>query len=158
MGSKKSELGRILAGLRVMRGWTQTKLARRSGVAKAQISRYERGVTWPHLTLDRLLKGLQAERHHMQSMSAVLRELEAGVGSRHHSLSNPYREPWPQQLARTILWTLERKELLAPEVDAAEPELQRGDDPEVDRLAREAAAMVERLVRLHFQWQRPWQY
>lgn len=150
----KKEMGRILAGLRVMRGWTQAELARRSGVAKAQISRYERGVTWPHLTLDRVLHGLQAEREHLQAMRTVLRELESGVGSRRHSgLSH---EPWPQQLAKTILWTLDRKELLAPEVDATEPELQPGDDPEVDRIAREAAALVERLIRLHFQWQRPW--
>lgn len=156
MSSTKKELGRILAGLRVMRGWTQAELARRSGVAKAQISRYERGVTWPHLTLDRLLKGLQAERHHVQSAGTVLRELESGVGSRQHSIHIQYREPWPQQLAKKILRTLEQKELLAPEVDAAEPEIQPGDDPEVDRLAREAAAMVERLIRLHFQWQRPW--
>lgn len=51
----KQEFGRRLAAHTFAKGWTQSELSRRSGVAKDSISTYIRGVTLPELKNLRLL-------------------------------------------------------------------------------------------------------
>ncbi len=55
------ELGRTLRALRESRGFSQAEVARRAGMGKSQVSKYERG-TLPRLeSLEKLLAVLGAE-------------------------------------------------------------------------------------------------
>ena len=64
-------VGEALRELRRARGLTQQQLANATGVRRAAVSDYERGVTSPNLeSLDRLLVALQAD---LTDFSAALR-------------------------------------------------------------------------------------
>ena len=57
-----ADLGRTLRALRESRGFSQSELARRAGVGKSQISKYERGKELPQLvSLGKLLDALGSE-------------------------------------------------------------------------------------------------
>ena len=57
-----AELGKTLRALRESRGFSQAELARRAGLGKSQVSRYERGKELPQLvSLEKLLGALGAE-------------------------------------------------------------------------------------------------
>jgi transcriptional regulator with XRE-family HTH domain len=55
----KQEFGRRLYRLMLAKGWTQSELARRAGLARDSVSTYVRGVSLPEaLNLDKLAKAL----------------------------------------------------------------------------------------------------
>jgi transcriptional regulator with XRE-family HTH domain len=57
-----AELGRTLRSLREMKGISQGELARRAGMGKSQVSKYESGKELPKLeSLERLLRALDTE-------------------------------------------------------------------------------------------------
>jgi transcriptional regulator with XRE-family HTH domain len=57
-----AELGKTLRALRESKGISQAELARRAGLGKSQVSKYERGKELPQLvTLEKLLGALGAE-------------------------------------------------------------------------------------------------
>ena len=61
-GGMFAELGNTLRALRESRGFSQAELARRAGMGKSQVSKYERGKELPQLgSLERLLDALGAE-------------------------------------------------------------------------------------------------
>ena len=61
-GEMFAELGRTLRALRESKGISQAELARRAGLGKSQVSKYERGKELPQLvTLEKLLDALGAE-------------------------------------------------------------------------------------------------
>jgi transcriptional regulator with XRE-family HTH domain len=54
-----NQLGRVLAVLRMARGWSQGELSRRAGIHKSAASEYERGKKVPqYVTIQRLLAAL----------------------------------------------------------------------------------------------------
>lgn len=56
------ELGRTVRALREQRGWSQTELARLSGMTQSAVARFESGGTVPTLpVLERLAGALDAE-------------------------------------------------------------------------------------------------
>jgi transcriptional regulator with XRE-family HTH domain len=130
-------LGRVLAAVRSAHGWTQADLARASGVDKAQISRYERDVDQPsYRTQTALLEALRVSPGQLHGLQQTLDRIVTG------------REPTP---------VLNRSELsmLADVMGFGASPSDSGESPpigdaEVDRLSREAGALTERLVRLHF--------
>ncbi len=139
-------LGRTLAALRAAHGWTQAELAEASGVDKAQISRYERGVDQPSgRTVKALVEALHAEPADLPRLQATLERIVGG-GSRKG------RERVVSSAGVSVL-----AELLG--VGGSGPAASRPGstttaevppDDEVDRIARQAGDTVERLVRLHF--------
>ncbi|MFP3940082.1 MAG: helix-turn-helix domain-containing protein [Thermoanaerobaculia bacterium] len=164
-------LGRVLAALRVGRGWSQSELARRSGLASAQVSRYERGAVRPTFdSLERLLDGLGVDRLQLARVSRVLEEAESGTEPRAGSMDPPpARPPLPGGFTDLFLGRggdggragpgpaaqeseTEAKVLLAVRALAAVTAMDRPapDDPEGERLARRAGDLVEQLVRHHF--------
>lgn len=57
-----AELGTALRALRASARLTQAEVARKAGIGKGQLSKYERGKEWPHfVSLEKLLKALDAE-------------------------------------------------------------------------------------------------
>jgi transcriptional regulator with XRE-family HTH domain len=142
-------LGRALTALRSAHGWTQADLAEASGVAKAQISRYERDVDQPSMrTLRSLLQALHADPDDLRELQDLLHRIVTG---RRTARQRPH-------LSRADLSVLSElmgfagSEPAARTGGGADPEgaAEAPSDEEVDRLAREAGATVERLVRLHF--------
>lgn len=130
--------GRALAALRMAHGWTQAELAERSGVAKAQISRYERGKGQPSVRiLTRLAEALHlslVEFHHWQEDLRQLVERRSA-------------EPPPRPSAPVVDWPLPVGRMpWETEADAVPP----GDDRDVELLARDTGKLAERFVRLHF--------
>lgn len=56
------ELGRAVREMREQRGWTQTQLARASGLTQPAVARFEAGGTVPTIpVLERLANALEAE-------------------------------------------------------------------------------------------------
>lgn len=167
-------LGRVLAALRVGRGWSQTELAGRAGLASAQVSRYERGAVRPTFdSLERLLKGLGVDRFQLARVSRVLEaaeEAESGTEPRPGSMDPPSaRPPLPGGFTDLFLGRggeggragpgaappeaeTEAEVLAAVRALAAVTAMDRPapDDPEGERLARRAGDLVEQLVRHHF--------
>lgn len=142
---ERLQIGRALAALRAARAWTQGELGERSGIAKAQISRYERGVDTPTpRTLGSLVEGLGVTLPQFRHLMDVLDRLLEGRGPA------PAAVPWlPEDLERALPGFFGRR------AEAGADEGGRGgadasDDTEVERLAQEAADFAARLVRLHF--------
>jgi transcriptional regulator with XRE-family HTH domain len=141
-GEGRVTLGRVLAALRSAHGWTQADLAAASGVDKAQISRYERDVDRPsYRTQQALFEALHVSPGELHRLQATLDRIVTGQG---------HAEP-VSTLSRAGL------SLLADVMGFGESASSRASagnevrpDAEVDRLAREAGALAERLVRLHF--------
>lgn len=127
--------GRTLAALRTAHGWTQAELAEASGVDKAQISRYERDVDRPsYRTHQALLEALRVSPEDIHRFHAVLERIVTG--------RRPEADAFVSSTAISHLI-----DLLAGGGRRSEG---AADDQEVERVAREAGAAVERLVRLHF--------
>lgn len=139
----RPQIGRTLAALRSARGWTQAALGEASGVAKAQVSRYERGADDPSpRTLHALLDALGASAAEFYHLMDLLDRLIEGERRR----QPPDRWP-PEDLP--LAWP----ELggASGKTETTEPSAPReAEDPEVERLASDAATLAARLVRLHF--------
>jgi len=139
------QIGRGLAALRAARGWTQGELGERSGIAKAQVSRYERGADAPTpRALGALLDGLGVTLPQLRHLMDVLGRLLDGRGPAPASVPG-----LPEDLERALPGFFGRRagEGAAEEARAgAEGEA----DAEVERLAQKAADFAARLVRLHF--------
>lgn len=134
--------GRTLAALRVAHGWTQAELAERTGMSERQVSLYERGETEPSpRDLFRLGEALHAPRLRIHAWIEAVTELVHGGGDPPSRHSSPPSPPWPFPAAR-FPWEREG--------DAPGPTGDDLDDEEVDRLAREAADLADRFVRLYF--------
>jgi transcriptional regulator with XRE-family HTH domain len=143
--SRDPQIGRTLAALRVARGWTQGELGERSGVAKAQISRYERGADTPApRTLSALLDGLGVALPQFRHLMDVLGRLLEGRGPA------PASVPWlPEDLEHALPGFFGRRAGEGAE-EGGRGGADASDDTEVERLAQEAADFAARLVRLHF--------
>ncbi len=136
-------IGRTLAALRVAHGWTRAELAERAGMSEGEISRHERGETEPSpRDLFHLGEALHAPRLRIHAWIEAMTELVHGGGDPPSRLSSPPPPPWPFPAAR-FPW--ERK-TDAPGPTGGDPE----SDEEVDRLARDAAELADRFVRLYF--------
>jgi transcriptional regulator with XRE-family HTH domain len=138
-------LGRTLAALRAAHGWTQAELGRVAGVDKAQVSRYERDVDEPSTrVLESLLAALGVSHFELHRLRDVLDGMIHGR---------------PAPARRTPISLEDLSFLAAPRSSAGtgravaaageEPAAPPADE-EVERVARDAGRLAERLVRLHF--------
>ncbi len=135
--------GRTLAALRTAHGWTQAELAEASGVDKAQISRYERDVDRPSFrTHKALLEALHVSPEDLHRFHAVLERIVTG--------RRPEAGSVVSSTAISHLVDLLGVGGRRSGLGAGKGRSESADDEEVERLAREAGAAVERLVRLHF--------
>lgn len=147
-------MGRTLAALRAAHGWSRAELAERSGVSEAEISRYERGEDQPSIpTLEHLGEALQVRRYELRRWIDAVTAVVEGSSLRPPRLEPDRSASWPF-LEGKLPW--DEAEPGGEEGAAAGSEADRrpgrdpAGDPEVDRLAREAAELAARFVRLSF--------
>lgn len=152
-------IGRTLAALRAAHGWSRAELSARSGVSEHRISRYERGEARPEIpTLECLGEALQVRRSELRRWIDAVTAVVEGSSLHPPRLESIASVSWP------FLDTLLSREPGDPgeEADGDEernPGTDRPpgcagnlphEDPEVERLARDAADLAARFVRLSF--------
>lgn len=152
-------IGRTLAALRAAHGWSRAELAERSGVPEHRISRFERGEARPETpTLERLGEALQVRRSELRRWVDAVTAVLEGSSLHPPRLESIASVSWPfldSLLSRQRGNPGEKRDLdedrercsdRAPGGAGDRPH----EDPEVERLAREAADLAARFVRLSF--------